>query len=224
MRKWLTHLPAAETKRYVGNFLSVYRVRPAGEVDANSDDKDVDEPFQLGLAALTTALQTQTPAEKKLAAKAVNDDRAHRVEAALARADAWWKPSAAPAALRPSEVVEYASLDSAAAQKAARRKPAQPNAAAKDDRQVVPGSPWSPQRRQQKNCQCRPGQRVSQATRHATQNSEASARRLLGASLKNYTRCARNGLWCFGTLAMGFAWRAWYGEIAHLENGSQGTL
>ena len=140
LRKWLTHLPAAETKRYVGNFLSVYRVRPAGEVDANSDDEDVDEPFQLGLAALTTALQTQTPAEKKLAAKAVNDDRAHRVEAALARADAWWKPSAAPAALRPSEVVEYASLDSAAAQKAARRKPAQPNAAAKDDRQVVPGS------------------------------------------------------------------------------------
>ena len=60
LRQWLLQLPSAETKRYVGNFLSVYRVRPAAEADANSDDDDVDEPFQLEPAALANALRTQT--------------------------------------------------------------------------------------------------------------------------------------------------------------------
>ena len=38
LRQWLTQLPSAETRRYVGIFLSVYRVRPGADVDANSDD------------------------------------------------------------------------------------------------------------------------------------------------------------------------------------------
>ena len=37
LREWLLQLPCEETKRYVGNFLSVYRVRPENEGD-NSDD------------------------------------------------------------------------------------------------------------------------------------------------------------------------------------------
>eukprot|EP00435_Cladocopium_sp_Y103_P022987 s1345_g5.t1 len=32
LRKWLLHLPCEETKRYVGNFLAVYRVRPEGSM------------------------------------------------------------------------------------------------------------------------------------------------------------------------------------------------
>ena len=90
LRQWLTQLPSAETKRYVGNFLSVHRVRPAAEADANSDDDDADEPFQLERVQLAEALRTLTPAGKNMSSKTVNDDRAHRVEAALAQADAWW--------------------------------------------------------------------------------------------------------------------------------------
>eukprot|EP00435_Cladocopium_sp_Y103_P006429 s3270_g2.t1 len=41
LRAWLLRLPSAETKRHVGNFLSVYRVRPAADADNNSDDDDV---------------------------------------------------------------------------------------------------------------------------------------------------------------------------------------
>eukprot|EP00435_Cladocopium_sp_Y103_P058343 s631_g20.t1 len=140
LRHWLTQMPSAETKRYVGNFLSVYRVRPATDIDANSDDDDVDEPFQLDGAGLAKALQTQTPAAKKGAGKAVNDDRAHRVEAALAQADAWWKRGEVPGTVLLHEDAAYASLDSAAMQKSARRKPAQAGAVAADEHASVPGS------------------------------------------------------------------------------------
>ena len=47
LRRWLRRLPCAETKRHVGNFLSVYRVRPSAEADGNSDDDGADEPFVL---------------------------------------------------------------------------------------------------------------------------------------------------------------------------------
>ena len=35
LRAWLQRLPFADTKQYVGNFLSVFRVRPAAEADSN---------------------------------------------------------------------------------------------------------------------------------------------------------------------------------------------
>ena len=35
LRAWLQRLPSADTKQYVGNFLSVFRVRPAAEADSN---------------------------------------------------------------------------------------------------------------------------------------------------------------------------------------------
>ena len=58
LRMWLTHLPCEETKQYVGNFLSVYRVRPSGVEDANSEDSGVDEPLLVTPTTLPTALQT----------------------------------------------------------------------------------------------------------------------------------------------------------------------
>ena len=129
LRQWLTQLPSAETKRYVGNFLSVHRVRPAAEADANSDDDDADEPFQLERMQLAEALRTLTPAGKNMSSKTVNDDRAHRVAAALAQADAWWNDSCRAPTPEVNQDALYASLDSAAAVKAARRRPTQPEAA-----------------------------------------------------------------------------------------------
>ena len=152
LRHWLLQVPAAETKRYVGNFLSVYRVRPAADADANSDDDDVDEPLQLEPTELAKALQTLTPAKRTDAGKAVNDDRAHRVEAALAQADAWWQYRVLAAAAGATGAARgaagesggggamYATVDSAAAQKAARRRETQSPAPTKNVGTTAVGS------------------------------------------------------------------------------------
>ena len=84
LRRWLRRLPCAETKRHVGNFLSVYRVRPSAEADGNSDDDGADEPFVLAPEQLPGALRTQLPAHSHRSGPAHNDDRAHRVEGSAA--------------------------------------------------------------------------------------------------------------------------------------------
>ena len=68
LRTWLTHLPCEETKRYVGNFLSVYSSRATDTAEANSDDSGVDEPLLVTPSTLQTALQTsfrQTGKQRK---------------------------------------------------------------------------------------------------------------------------------------------------------------
>ena len=48
LRRWASHgLPCQETKHYLGNFLSVYRVRPAADAKENSDDDGADEALEL---------------------------------------------------------------------------------------------------------------------------------------------------------------------------------
>ena len=90
MRAWLQRVPSEETKQYVGNFLSVYRVRPAGEADSNSDDDNMDTKFDLTHQNLDIALRTQLPAQKRAATKSWNEDRATDAEAAFARAEQFW--------------------------------------------------------------------------------------------------------------------------------------
>ena len=66
MRRWASHgLPCQETKHYLGNFLSVYRVRPAADAKENSDDDGADEALELSAEMLSTALQTQPPAQRE---------------------------------------------------------------------------------------------------------------------------------------------------------------
>ena len=91
LRAWLLRVPSAETKRYVGNFLSVYRVRPAADGDNNSDDEDADNYIDLQPAQVLEALKTPTPAHKKNASKWSNDARSGSVDAAMAQADRLWK-------------------------------------------------------------------------------------------------------------------------------------
>ena len=61
LRRWAQCLPCQESKRHLGNFLSVYRIRPPAEAQENSDDSDVDEALELSLDDLPTALQTLEP-------------------------------------------------------------------------------------------------------------------------------------------------------------------
>ena len=125
LRAWLLRLPSAETKRHVGNFLSVYRVRSAGEAEANSDDDDADEPLELKAADLSRALLTEAPAQQRRAGKGANDDRATRVEKAMTQIDAVWSNKGKPT-WQPEHNSEYSARDSAAAKKASRQKPSQP--------------------------------------------------------------------------------------------------
>ena len=60
LREWLLNLPCEETKRYVGNFLSVYRVRPENEGE-NSDDEDDKEDLVVTAGDLGQACDTHVP-------------------------------------------------------------------------------------------------------------------------------------------------------------------
>ena len=61
LRRWAQRLPCQESKRHLGNFLSVYRIRPPAEAQENSDDSDADEALELSVDDLPTALQTSEP-------------------------------------------------------------------------------------------------------------------------------------------------------------------
>ena len=97
LRMWLTHLPCEETKRYTGNFLSVYRVRPSGAEEANSDDSGIDEPLLVTPTSLPTALKTsfrqtgkRTTAHKAEPGPEVHDKVLASYEEAAAQAEATW--------------------------------------------------------------------------------------------------------------------------------------
>ena len=127
LRTWLRRLPCMETKRYVGNFLSVYRVRPTGEEDGNSDDDAIDEPLKLNTEKdLDMALRTLLPAYQQKVTKTENDATAGRIAESLSRVDALWKTPRPPANTGPASPAAYCDLDSAAALKATRKR-GQPN-------------------------------------------------------------------------------------------------
>ena len=97
LRMWLTHLPCEETKRCTGNFLSVYRVRPSGAEEANSDDSGIDEPLLVTPTSLPTALKTsfrqtgkRATAHKAERGPEVHDKVLASYEEAAAQAEATW--------------------------------------------------------------------------------------------------------------------------------------
>ena len=102
MRLWLMHLPCEETKRYVGNFLSVYRVRPTDAPAGNSDDSGVDESLVVTPATLPVALETsfrqtgkRATNPKRGAAAAMDDPLLASYQAAAQQAEAAWQASPA---------------------------------------------------------------------------------------------------------------------------------
>ena len=101
--------------------MSVYRVRPSAEADANSDDDGVDEPFTLCPADVAAALRTQFPAQKASSSKAANDDRAIRSESAMNTADQLWQAPARPQRSSGAST-PYSALDPKAMQQAARKR------------------------------------------------------------------------------------------------------
>ena len=99
-----------EAKRYVGNFLSVHRVRPRDddEDDANSDDVVSDEELELTAADLEEALTSRIGGREKAKGDAPDeeeDEGTHRANSAagMALADKIWAQRSAAV---PAEAVE----------------------------------------------------------------------------------------------------------------------
>ncbi|CAK9093944.1 Uncharacterized zinc-type alcohol dehydrogenase-like protein YdjJ [Durusdinium trenchii] len=130
LRNWLQRLPCAETKRNVGNFLSVYRVRPHAEADGNSDDDGADEPIVLTTAQLPGALRTQLPAQRRKKNSAQNDEQGNRAEEAIQQADTLWCTPIPTQPPTPKQSATYEVICCAAARKAVAWPGARPDAAA----------------------------------------------------------------------------------------------
>ena len=104
--------------QYVGNFLSVYRVRPTNVEDGNSDDSGVDEALVVTPATLPVAMQTsfrqtgkQAENSKRGAAAAMDDPLLASYQEAAKQAEAAWQA--------PSNVVPVSSRNPYEAQAAA---------------------------------------------------------------------------------------------------------
>ena len=89
LRRWLLQLPCAETKQYVGNFLSVYRVRPDTELD-NSDNEDDNEELVVTEELLGVACQTHVAVEEDNQKESKWSTHRRLLVDALQRAEQHW--------------------------------------------------------------------------------------------------------------------------------------
>ena len=119
LRRWLCHLPCEETKRYVGNFLAVYRVRPENEGE-NSDDEDDNDALVVTAGELAKACDTHVPVVEGDTNKGKWSLHRGLIVEAIEHAKHCWKT--VPCTLRASPN-PCASLDSNALLKNLRRKP-----------------------------------------------------------------------------------------------------
>ena len=88
LRRWLLQLPCEETKRYVGNFLAVYRVRPEADME-NSDNEDDKEELTVTEELITEACQTHVPVNEAMKESKWSKHRSLIVEA-LQQAEQQW--------------------------------------------------------------------------------------------------------------------------------------
>ena len=121
-RKWLSQLPCQETKRYVGNFLSVYRIRPTHDTAENSDNSDCDDPLNIDKTTIDEALQTLVPHAHGQAKEATID-----IDAAISQAKVSWGTTSHFGTASPNA---YAETDAKLHLRAARQKKEHQGAAA----------------------------------------------------------------------------------------------
>ena len=138
LRRWASHsLPCRETKQYLGNFLSVYRVRPAADAKENSDDEGADEALELSADMLPTALQTLQPAESQKKTVASEHAQSNVSATGFERAEAAW-PKGPTSEASQTNQTDLEQLDPKAMLRAIRhsdRQPKpQPSAAAAPER------------------------------------------------------------------------------------------
>ena len=118
LRQWLLQLPCEETKRYVGNFLTIYRVRPDNEGE-NSDDEDDATALVVTAEQLGEACQTQVPVTEGESKKGKWASHRSLIVEAMEQANTFWK--VCTSGDRPM-VTPWEGLDSSTLLKGVRQK------------------------------------------------------------------------------------------------------
>ena len=118
LRAWLLSLPCEETKRYVGNFLSVYRVRPENEAENSDDEEDADK-LTVTVSDLGQAYETQLSATGKKEANSKWVCHRNLSAEAMQQADKFWAKTQSKAAEMPNP---WSAYDSTAMIRNAKRK------------------------------------------------------------------------------------------------------
>ena len=126
LRGWLKRLPCEETKQYIGNFMSVYRVRPAVDGQENSDDDAADTALHVTPSELADALQTKLSSHGKRThsdSKGAADDLTAE---ALRRTAALWSTGRATSVQEGKTKNAWAEVPADEAIRAARKKQRNP--------------------------------------------------------------------------------------------------
>ena len=122
LREWLLKLPCQETKDYLGNFMSVYRVRPAVEGLENSDDEEADAALHLQQGDLDKALRTKLSSHGKISTPERKGAADELVAAALQKANEVWATENTQAAQAEKTPNTWAEVPAEEAIKAAKKK------------------------------------------------------------------------------------------------------
>ena len=122
LREWLLKLLCQETKDYIGNFMSVYRVRPAVEGLENSDDEEADAALNLQPGDLEKALRTKLSSHGKSSAPESKGAADELVAAALQTANEVWATDKTQTVLAETTPNTWADVPAEEAIKAAKKK------------------------------------------------------------------------------------------------------
>ena len=216
LRRWLLQLPCAETKQYVGNFLSVYRVRPESELD-NSDSEDDNEDNEELVATeelLGAACQTHVAVEEGNKKESKWSKHRSLLVDALQRAEQHWGGRSA-SENGPGEVGNpYATMDTKGIVKGLRRAAEAPSGNA-TQRNLEPSATRRPGRLQETlaaidrwSSSVADGKCRTVSARRGTGQSRAGGRR----------RCQS------AATALGGARGPRHGKIAHVEIDPSGAV
>ena len=126
LRTWLRRLPCEETKRYIGNFMSVYRVRPAVEGQENSDDDAADTALHVTPIELADALQTKLSSHGKRGQADSKDATDSLVAEAFRTAEEVWATDRVATGQEEKTKNAWAEVPAEAAIRAAKQKQRNP--------------------------------------------------------------------------------------------------
>ena len=219
LRDWLLKLRCQETKDYIGNFMSVYRVRPAVEGLENCDDEEADAALHLQPGDLEQALRTKLSSHGKVSVPERKEAADDLVAAALQKADEVWATEKTQVVQADKTANTWAEVPAEEAIRAAKkRKSKRERGATQRDAASPTVAIVTRSEQEQKIDEWVQGLDVSKCNAEQKDFCERIAARVVLVIAARWLRGrCRNG----GAFAMGAAWRAWHGQIIYIEFGSK---
>ena len=137
LRTWLRRLPCEETKQYIGNFMSVYRVRPAVDGQENSDDEAADTALHVMPTQLADALQTKLSSHGKRSQADSKDAGDSLTAKACRTAEEVWATDRVAAGQAEKTKNAWAQVPAEAAIRAAKQKQRNPTPSVRRGHEVT---------------------------------------------------------------------------------------